>query len=67
MMQIKFRQRSAASQIKIIKNHIAKRFLYGKPVEEAEEKPLRILWAMIDQVRDIFMQPELIEGILSNK
>jgi len=53
--------------IKIIKNHIAKRFLYGKPVEEAEEKPLRILWAMIDQVRDIFMQPELIEGILSNK
>ena len=53
--------------IKIIKNHIAKRFLYGNPVEEAEEKPLRILWAMIDQVRDIFMQPELIEGILSNK
>lgn len=53
--------------LKIIKDHVKKRFLFGKSIEEAEEKPLRILWAMIDQVRDLFLQPELIEGILSNK
>ena len=37
-----------------------------KALEEAEEKPLRILWAMIEQIRDTFMQPELIEGILNS-
>lgn len=51
--------------VKIIKGHIAKRFLYGKDLERAEEKPLRILWAMIDQVRDVFLRPELIEGIFT--
>jgi superfamily II DNA or RNA helicase len=51
--------------IRIIKTHIAKRFLFGKDIEEAEEKPLRILWAMIDQVRDVFLRPELIEGIFT--
>lgn len=52
--------------LKAIKGHIQKRFLFGKPLEEAEEKPLRILWAMLEQIRDTFLQPELIEGILSN-
>lgn len=55
-----------AMLIKIIKNHAARRFLFGKNLDEAEEKPLRILWAMVDQIRDVFMQPELIEGILSS-
>lgn len=53
--------------IKVIKQHIVKRFLFGEDTEEADEKRLRILWAMIDQVRDIFMRPELIEGILVKK
>lgn len=53
--------------VKILKAHIQKRFLLGKEIDDADEKQLRILWAMIDQVRDIFMQPELIEGILTNK
>ena len=52
--------------IKAIKGHIQKRFLYGKNLDEAEEKLLRILWAMLEQIRDAFTQPELIEGILAN-
>jgi len=27
---------------------------------------LRRLWAIIDQVRDLFVRPELIEGIFSH-
>lgn len=53
--------------IKIIRQHIAKRFLLGKEIEEADEKQLRILWALIDQIRDLFIRPELIEGILTKK
>lgn len=53
--------------IKVIKQHIIKRFLLGKDIDEADEKQLRILWAMIDQIRDVFIRPELIEGILTNK
>ena len=53
--------------IKVIRQHIIKRFLLGKDTEEAGEKQLRILWAMIDQIRDVFMRPELIEGVLTNK
>ena len=53
--------------IKVIRQHITKRFLLGKEIEEADEKQLRILWAMVDQVHDIFLRPELIEGILTNK
>lgn len=53
--------------IKIIRQHIIKRFLLGKDINEADEKQLRILWAMIDQIRDVFIRPELIEGILTNK
>ena len=53
--------------IKVIKQHITKRFLLGKDIDEAEEKQLRILWAMIDQIRDVLMRPELIEGVLTNK
>ena len=53
--------------IKIIRQHITKRFLLGKEIEEADEKHLRVLWALIDQVHDIFLRPELIEGILTSK
>lgn len=53
--------------IKVIRQHIIKRFLLGKDLDEADEKQLRILWAIIDQIRDVFIRPELIEGVLTNK
>ena len=52
--------------VKTIRDHIKKRSLLGADIEEANnELQLRILWAMIDQVRDVFLRPELIEGILT--
>lgn len=54
--------------VKIIRDHIKKRFLLGNDIEESiDERQLRILWAMIDQMRDIFLRPELIEGILRKR
>ncbi|MGC8666551.1 MAG: DEAD/DEAH box helicase [Chthonomonadales bacterium] len=50
--------------VKIIREHLKKRFLGGHEVEEAtDELALRRLWALIDQVRDLFLRPELVEGI----
>jgi hypothetical protein len=54
--------------VRIIKNHIKKRFLEGADLEDSnEERLLRRLWAVTDQVRDVFMLPELIEGIFAKK
>ena len=51
--------------VKIIREHINKRFLLGTEIEESNnELQLRRLWAMIDQIRDVFLRPELIEGML---
>ena len=37
-------------------------------IEDSEDEVLlRRLWAIIDQVRDLFLKPELIEGILTSK
>ena len=45
-----------------------KRLLEGVDLEDSnEERLLRRLWAIIDQIRDVFMRPELIEGILTKK
>lgn len=50
--------------VKIIREHLKKRFLGGHEIEEAtDELALRRLWALIDQVRDLFLRPELVEGI----
>ncbi|MGQ9628379.1 MAG: DEAD/DEAH box helicase [Anaerolineae bacterium] len=50
--------------VKIIREHLKKRFLGGYEIEEAQDElALRRLWAMIDQVRDLFLKAELIEGI----
>lgn len=50
--------------VKIIRGHIKKRLLNGSDIEDStDEVLLRRLWAIIDQVRDVFMRPELIEGI----
>jgi len=52
--------------VKIIREHLKKRFLGGYEIEEAtDELALRMLWALIDQVRDLFLRPELIEGIFA--
>lgn len=57
----------AAYLVKVIRYHIAEKFLGGREIEEADEKQLRMLWALVDQVRDVFMKTELIEGVLTNK
>ncbi|MFH1656164.1 MAG: DEAD/DEAH box helicase family protein [Candidatus Nealsonbacteria bacterium] len=54
--------------IKVIRDHIRKRLLNGEEIEDlTNEVLLRRLWAVIDQVRDLFLKPELIEGILTDK
>ena len=54
--------------VKTIRDHIKKRLLLGSDIEESnDERRLRILWAMIDQVRDVFLRPELIEGIFTKR
>ncbi len=53
--------------VRIIRNHISKRLLGGYELEKAGEFELRRLWGVIDQVRDLFIRPELIEGALTNK
>lgn len=55
-----------ASLVKIIREHVKKRFLGGFEVEEcADEVAVRRLWGVMEQVRDVFLRPELIEGIFS--
>jgi len=54
--------------VKIIREHIKKRLLNGSDVEDStDEILLRRLWAIIDQIRDVFMRPELVEGIFMRK
>jgi len=54
--------------VKIIRDHIKKRLLNGNNIEDSmDEALLRRLWAIIDQLRDVFMKPELIEGIFTSK
>lgn len=54
--------------VKIIKDHIRKRLLGGAELEDSDDEVLlRRLWAIIDQVRDVFLRPELIEGIFMKK
>jgi len=54
--------------VKIIRSHIKKRLLNGSDIEDSiDEILLRRLWAIIDQIRDVFMRPELIEGIFTRK
>ena len=54
--------------VKIIRDHIKKKLLNGNSIEDSvDEVLLRRLWAIIDQIRDIFMRPEFIEGIFMRK
>lgn len=53
--------------IKIIRDHIKKRLLGGSDIDDTDnEILLRRLWAIIDQVRDLFVRPELTEGIFKH-
>jgi hypothetical protein len=57
-----------AALIKVIRNHIKKRLLNGNDIEDSDDEVLlRRLWTIIDQVRDVFMRPELIEGIFTKR
>lgn len=52
----------------IITNHLKKRFLGGCEVSQCTNKALlEVLWATWPQVRDNFLKPDLIDGILTNK
>lgn len=52
----------------VISGHIKKRFLGGSEVGQCTNRSmLVVLWAAWSQVRDNFLKPELIEGILTNK
>jgi len=54
--------------VKTIRDHIKKRLLLGSDIEESnDELRLRIIWVMIDQVRDVFLRSELIEGIFEKR
>src|SRR3990167_6352555 len=54
--------------VKIIREHIRKRLLGGTELNESsDELELRRLWAVIDQIRDVFLRPELIEGIFMRR
>jgi hypothetical protein len=52
----------------IIADHLKKRFLGGNDVSQCTNKPmLEILWATWSQVRENFLKPDLVEGILANR
>ncbi len=54
--------------IGILRGHIKKRFLGGSEIEECvDDVALRRLWAVLDQIRDIFLRPELLEGIFKTR
>ena len=52
----------------IIASHLKKRFLGGCEVSQCTNKALlEVLWASWSQIRDNFLNPNLIDGILTNK
>ncbi len=52
----------------VIDDHIKKRFLGGSEVGKCNNKNLlELLWDTWSQIRENFLKPELIEGILTNK
>ena len=52
----------------VIADHLRKRFLGGSDVSQCTNKPmLEVLWATWSQIRENFLKPDLIEGILANR
>lgn len=52
---------------KVLLDHIKKRFLLGHTIFEADDdKLIKKLWFAMTEMREIFLRPELIEGILSH-
>ena len=54
--------------IKVIREHVKKRLLGGEEIEDSNDEVLiRRLWAIIEQIRDLFLKPDLVEGIFFKK
>ncbi|MEK9165501.1 MAG: DEAD/DEAH box helicase family protein [Patescibacteria group bacterium] len=52
----------------VLNNHIKKRFLGGSEISRCDNKSLlELFWDTWSQIRENFLKPELIEGILANK
>jgi len=52
---------------KVLNDHIKKRFLLGHDLFEVENKnSLKKLWFAMSEIRELFLDPLLIEGILKN-
>ena len=52
---------------KALLDHIKKRFLLGHTIFETDDDQLiKKLWFAMTEMREIFLKPELIEGILDH-
>lgn len=52
---------------KVLTDHITKRFLLGHGLMESEDKAgLKKLWFAMTEIREVFLDPALIEGILTH-
>lgn len=52
---------------KVLMTHIKKRFLFGNDLSAVQDKTsLKKLWFAITEIREVFLDPALIEGILRN-
>jgi len=48
-------------------NHIKKRFLLGNELFTVQDKTsLKKLWFATTEIREVFLDPALVEGILKN-
>ncbi len=51
----------------VIHEHLKKRFLLGHSLHECENQMLlEMVWAVFDQIREVFLNPALIGGILTS-
>ena len=52
---------------KVLTDHIKKRFLLGNDLFSVEDKSvLKKLWFAMVEIREVFLDPALTEGILKN-
>lgn len=51
----------------VLLDHIRKRFLLGNDLFSAQDRPsLKKLWFAITEIREVFLDPALVDGILKN-
>ena len=52
---------------KVLTDHLKKRFLLGHDIFDVDDKnALKKLWFAMVEIREVFLDPALIEGILKN-